>query len=61
MTENKPPTLRTLEDSAKLVYGNGQKIYSPDVDRCQTPEDVIQYAQDRSLSIVDYKFVLPEK
>ena len=57
MAENaQHPKLRTLEEAAKLVYGNGQKVYSPDVDRCQTPEDVIQYAQDRNLTIVDYKF-----
>jgi len=50
------PKLRTLDEAAKLAYSNGQKLFSPDVDRCETPEDVLEYAEKRGLSIVDVKF-----
>lgn len=53
------PKLRPLDQVANLAYGSkdgGGKITSPNIERCQTPQDVLQYAEKRDLVIVDFKF-----
>ena len=49
-------TMLPLNDVIKLVYGSEDALLTPDIERCQTPQDVIRYAQDRNLQIVDFKF-----
>jgi glutamine synthetase len=54
--------LQPLEVITRLAYGqdgersNGGPVITPDVERCQTPQEVIEYARKRGLTIVDYKF-----
>ena len=53
------PKLRTLDKSIEFAYGNkknGSHINPATIERCKTPEDVLKYAKDRDLMIVDYKF-----
>ncbi|HLF89431.1 MAG TPA: glutamine synthetase beta-grasp domain-containing protein, partial [Anaerolineales bacterium] len=57
------PKLRPVQEIAELTYPvNGRKngstppILTPDVERCTTPREVVQYARKRGLQIVDYKF-----
>jgi glutamine synthetase len=46
-----------LERVAELVYnGSHPGKYTPAIPRCENPEDVIRFAEERSLTIVDYKF-----
>lgn len=53
--------MKTLEEVAQLVYGDGKvngdaPAISPQIERCQTPQEVLDFAQKRGLVIVDYKF-----
>jgi glutamine synthetase len=55
--------LLTMEEMAEITYarnGNGHKEIpvgiSPDIERCTTPKEVIEFARKRNLAIVDYKF-----
>ena len=54
--------LRSIEEVARLVYGENSKaegevpIITPHVERCETPREVLQYAAKRGLGIVDFKF-----
>jgi glutamine synthetase len=56
------PTLRPIEEIVELTRGlngrhNGQPAtLTPDIERCQTPTEVIEFARKRNLMIVDYKF-----
>jgi len=53
-----------LEEMATYAYatnGNGKKpsgtgLLSPNIDRCKTPQDVLDFARKRALNIVDFKF-----
>ncbi|MBI9047175.1 MAG: glutamine synthetase, partial [Anaerolineaceae bacterium] len=59
MMSNEVPKLRSLDQAKKLAYGkhnNGSGINPGNVEHCITPEDVLIYAKDRDLMIVDYKF-----
>ena len=50
---------QSLEQIAKLVYGsdNGSlSAFTPDIERCETAKDVIEFARKREMMIVDYKF-----
>ena len=49
------------EMAAYATNGNGKKpngtgLLSPNIDRCKTPKDVLDFARKRALNIVDYKF-----
>ena len=54
--------LRTLEELARLVYGKsenadgGAPTITPDVERCENPREVLEFAANRDLAIVDFKF-----
>jgi len=51
--------LMSMETMAKYAYGNGSgdiTAISPDIHRCKTPQDVLEYAAKHKLSIVDVKF-----
>jgi glutamine synthetase len=54
--------LQPLEVMTRLAYGQngkqdkGTQIITPNVEQCQTPQEVIEYANKRGLMIVDYKF-----
>jgi glutamine synthetase len=49
--------LMPLEEMAKLTGSkNGGGAYSPDIEKCSSPADVVAYAAKRDLQIVDYKF-----
>jgi glutamine synthetase len=57
------PKMLSLDEIAELTQGrNGDSkheyppIFLPNVKRCATPQDVLDYAQKRKLAIVDYKF-----
>ena len=60
------PKLRSIEEIAELTYGNGKDgwlrrdgkrpLITPEIERCQTPKDVLEFARKRGLMIVDYKF-----
>ena len=53
------PKLRSLDQSIKLAYGkksNGSGVNPQTIERCETPQEVLKYANDRGLMIVDYKF-----
>lgn len=59
MMNGNTPKLRTLEETIDLAYGNkknGAGINPSTIERCETPQDVLKYAKDRNLMIVDYKF-----
>jgi glutamine synthetase len=45
-----------LNEIVKLVYGSEDAALTPDIERCQTPQDVLEYAHRRGLRIVDFKF-----
>ena len=62
------PTLRPLEEVVETALNedrgggwlrrDGQPpILTPDIERCETPADVIEFARKRGLMVVDYKFV----
>jgi glutamine synthetase len=59
---NGTPKLRSLKEVADLAYGrNGDAdgatpVITSDIERCETPGDVLAYAKKRNLSIVDFKF-----
>ena len=54
--------LRTLEELARLVYGKNDDAdreaptITPHVERCKTPQEVLEFAARRKLIIVDFKF-----
>ena len=48
--------LLSLEEYARLSYGTDNPTFSPDIERCQTPADVMAYAKGRNINIVDFKF-----
>ncbi len=55
--------LRPIEEVVELTYGtNGRRngkqpaIITPDIERCRKPKDVVEFARNRNLMIVDYKF-----
>ncbi len=55
--------LRSIDEIAELVFekkgrrnGQGMRVISPDITRCHSPKEVIEYAHQRGLMIVDYKF-----
>lgn len=51
--------IKSLDDMSKLVYGpngNSNGHISPNIERCKTPQDVLEYAKTRNLLIVDFKF-----
>ncbi len=48
--------LRSLEEAAELAYGEPGRAITPDMERCETADDVFEYARARGLSIVDIKF-----
>ena len=57
------PKLLPVDEIAELTHsknGNSKKGYpaglSPNIERCSTPDEVIDYAEKRGLRIVDYKF-----
>ncbi len=57
------PKLIPLDEMARLtrsINGSGDDgvppALSPDIERCATPQDVLEYARSRGLRIVDYKF-----
>ena len=57
------PKMLSLDEIAELTQGrNGDSkheyppIFMPNVTRCATPQDVLNYVQKRKLAIVDYKF-----
>lgn len=56
------PTLRPIEEIVELTRGlngrhNGRPAtLTPDIERCQNPGEVIEFARKRNLMIVDYKF-----
>ena len=51
-----------LEEMATYAYAtNGNKpkgtgLLSPNIDRCKTSQDVLDFARKRALNIVDFKF-----
>jgi glutamine synthetase len=45
-----------LEEIIPLAYGSEKATLSPDIERCKTPKDVLEYARKRNLNIVDFKF-----
>ena len=57
------PKLLPLDEIAELTHSkngthdNGYPaVLSPDIERCTTPAEVLEYARKRGLRIVDYKF-----
>lgn len=54
--------LRSVSELAALAYGtNGRKrekqpLITPNIERCETARDVLDYARKRGLVIVDFKF-----
>ncbi len=60
---NYVPKLLPLDEIAELTrHQNGTQAsghpieFSPNIERCTTPNDVLEYARKRGLRIVDYKF-----
>jgi len=45
-----------LDEIINLAFGSTPDTLSPDIERCATPSDVMDYAKKRKLSIVDFKF-----
>jgi glutamine synthetase len=48
-----------MEEMAKIAYGKSLDEISavtPEIERCSTPKDVLEYAEKHKLSIVDVKF-----
>lgn len=60
MNGNGTPKLKSLEEIAALVYGGPVEgslpAISPNIERCVSAADVIEYAKKRGLVIVDFKF-----
>lgn len=60
------PKLRSIEEIAEMTYGDGRDgwlrrdgkrpIITPEIERCRTPKDVVEFAHKRGLMIVDFKF-----
>lgn len=56
------PNLRPLEEIVAQTYssngrrGSKQAVLTPNIQRCQTPKDVLDFVHKRRLMIVDYKF-----
>jgi hypothetical protein len=57
------PKMLSLDEIAELTQGrNGDSkheyppIFMPNVTRCASPQDVLNYVHKRKLAIVDYKF-----
>lgn len=57
------PKLLPLDEIASMTQsknGGGEDgsppVFSPFIERCQTPEDVLAYARKKGLRVVDYKF-----
>ena len=48
--------LLPLNEYVKLAYAGEKQTLSPDIDRCETPADVMNFAKKRNISIVDFKF-----
>ncbi len=56
-----PPKLRSIDEAAELANPNGRDAQTaprvtPEIERCTSPDEVIAYAEQRGLRIVDYKF-----
>ncbi|PKO12399.1 MAG: type I glutamate--ammonia ligase [Chloroflexi bacterium HGW-Chloroflexi-10] len=52
--------LLPIEEISNIVYSkngkdNGNSL-TPNIERCSTPKDVLEYAKKRHIAIVDYKF-----
>ncbi len=52
--------LRPLDELASLAYArNGKEqpsAITPEIERCRTPKEVVEYARKRKIDVVDYKF-----
>ena len=57
MTTNK---LLPIEEIMGLAYSKNGKgeppVLSPEIERCGTPQEVIEYARKRNIAVVDFKF-----
>lgn len=48
--------LLPLDEYIKLAYGSEKPALTPDIKRCETPADVMEFAKSHNISIIDFKF-----
>ena len=54
------PKMLSVEEMAEIAYNSNGKapagVITPDIERCSTPQEVLEYAHKRNIAIVDFKF-----